>query len=350
LADRHHLFYRRVSSQLPTCLLGALLEVSRLGQQEKSSAIPGISRDDIYAVEVPLPPLPEQRRIVAKLEKLLGKVEACKQRLAKIPILLKRFRQSVLAAACSGRLTAAWREENPEAEPYDVQVVETHEELPPNWRATRLGSLTTHVTSGSRGWANYYSDSGSLFIRAQNINADFLNLADIAFVRPPHSAEGSRTRVRHHDILVTITGANVTRSALVKHPIEDAYVSQHVALVRLKDTRLSSFIFQAILSPAHGRNQLTAAAYGQGKPGLNLDNIKQVLIGIPPFAEQQEIVRRVEQLFSFADQIEARFTQARVQIDKLTPSLLARAFRGELVPQDPADEPAEKLLERIRKV
>ena len=90
------------------------------------------------------------------------------------------------------------------------------------------------------------------------------------------------------------------------------------------------------------------ATYGQGKPGLNLDNIRDVVVGLPPLAEQKEIVRRVEALFTLADKIEARLAKTQAQVDKLTPSLLAKAFRGELVPQDPNDEPAEKLLERIR--
>src|SRR6185295_13578744 len=109
--------------------------------------------------EVVVPPLGEQRRIVAKLTELLGKVDASQQRLAKIPVLLKRFRQSVLAAACSGRLTADWREENPDAEAYPVDAesdVESDEEFPLTWKAIRLGTLTTLVTSGSRGWAKYY--------------------------------------------------------------------------------------------------------------------------------------------------------------------------------------------------
>jgi len=285
------------------------------------------------------------------LEKLLGRVDASQQRLAKIPILLKRFRQSVLAAACSGRLTADWREENPGAEPYAVGAesdVEEDQEFPPNWKATRLGALTTLVTSGSRGWAKYYSDSGSTFIRAQNINSDFLNLDDIAFVRPPVSAEGLRTKVQQNDILVTITGANVTKSALVEKPLQDAYVSQHVALVRLRDVRIVKFLFHWIVSSAHGRKQLQDAAYGQGKPGLNLHNIRDVVVGFPPLAEQQEIVRRVESLFTVAGQVEARLRAAQRQVDALTPSLLARAFAGKLVPQDPNDEPADKLLERIR--
>jgi type I restriction enzyme, S subunit len=311
-----------------------------------------ISQPQVAAFEIPLAPLAEQRRILAKLEKLLGQVDTCRQRLAKIPVLLKRFRQSVLAAACSGRLTADWRAENPDGEPLAVDAeadVETAEDFPVDWRTTRLGELTTLVTSGSRGWARYYADSGSTFIRAQNINSDVLNLEDIAFVRPPTSAEGLRTKVQQHDILITITGANVTKSALVEMPLGDAYVSQHVALVRLRDVRLAKFLFHCIVSPAHARKQLHAATYGQGKPGLNLDNIRDVVVGLPPIAEQQEIVRRVEALFALADQIEARFEKARQQVEKLAPSLLAKAFRGELVPQDPNDEPAEKLLERIRR-
>src|SRR5439155_2021667 len=141
------------------------------------------------------------------------------------------------------------------------EAIESEEEFPTKWRATNLGRLTTLVTSGSRGWAKYYSDSGSIFIRAQNINSDFLNLDDIAFVRAPVSAEGLRTRVQQHDLLVTITGANVTKAALVDNQIGDAYVSQHVALVRLKDIRLGKFVFQSLISPAHGRKQLLATAY-----------------------------------------------------------------------------------------
>ncbi|HEU0038802.1 MAG TPA: restriction endonuclease subunit S, partial [Verrucomicrobiae bacterium] len=216
-----------------------------LNNNTRGTGIPHVDPEVFWNLEIPVAPLVEQRRIVAKLETLLGKVDASQQRLAKIPVLLKRFRQSVLAAACSGRLTADWREENPDAEPYPVETVESEEDFPATWRATRVGSLTTLVTSGSRGWAKYYSDSGSTFIRAQNINSDFLNLDDIAFVRPAVSAEGLRTKVQQHDILITITGANVTKSALVEKRIEDAYVSQHVALVRLKDNRLGKFLFHS---------------------------------------------------------------------------------------------------------
>jgi type I restriction enzyme S subunit len=333
-----------------------------------------LPKEQLLSTPIFLPPLPEQHRIVAKLEKLLHKVDACKERLEKIPTILKRFRQSILSAACSGRLTADWRMENlpspgaarhplPEGEgnhvlplPAEVSGVERKlredrgegGDLPEGWNITCINKLASYITSGSRGWAQYYADSGSIFIRAQNINSDFLDLSDVAYVNLPNKAEGLRTRVQLDDLLVTITGANVTKSARVIDRLDDAYVSQHVALVRLKDVRLSKFLFLVLVSPAHGRAQLLDAAYGQGKPGLNLENIRDVSVPLPTFPEQQEIVRRVEALFAIAARIEERYQKARVQVDKLTQSILAKAFRGELVPQDPDDEPASVLLERIR--
>lgn len=317
-------------------------------------------------LELIVPPLNEQRRIVAKLEKLLHRVDACKERLDKIPVILKRFRQSVLSAACSGRLTKDWREKNtrpltpspqgrgkkedaPQApSPLEGEGWGEGEGLPDEWQRCKLGDMHSHVTSGSRSWAKYYAVSGAIFIRAQNINADFLDLSDVAYVRLPNSAEGLRTKIQLNDLLVTITGANVTKSAIVLEKLDEAYVSQHVALVRLKEPDMSSFAFLCLISPSHGRAQLLKAAYGQGKPGLNLNNIRDIDISLPPLSEQHEIVRRVEALFKKADEIEARYKKAKAFVDKLTQSILAKAFRGELVPQEPDDEPASVLLERVK--
>jgi len=93
---------------------------------------------------------------------------------------------------------------------------------------------------------------------------------------------------------------------------------------------------------------LQTVAYGQGKPGLNLDNIREVIVAVPPLPEQHEIVRRVEALFKKADESEVRYKKAKTFVDRLTQSILAKAFRGELVPQDPNDEPASELLKRIK--
>jgi type I restriction enzyme S subunit len=121
-------------------------------------------------------------------------------------------------------------------------------------------------------------------------------------------------------------------------------VRQHAG----KNNCRRTFLYYSIISLSHGREQLQTAAYGQGKPGLNLENIRGVVVGLPPTSEQKEIVRRVQKLFKTADALEARYRTAKAHIDKLMQSILARAFRGELVPQDPNDEPASALLDRMR--
>ncbi|RLB91707.1 MAG: hypothetical protein DRH10_01230, partial [Deltaproteobacteria bacterium] len=101
---------------VPEYLLCAL-KILNLAGLDTSTAIPGLNRNDLYNRHIPLPPIAEQKRIVAKVEQLVARVNAARERLAKVPEILKRFRQSILAAACSGRLTADWRQKNPDVEP-----------------------------------------------------------------------------------------------------------------------------------------------------------------------------------------------------------------------------------------
>jgi type I restriction enzyme S subunit len=303
-------------------------------------------------MELPIPPLAEQKRIAEKLEAVLGRVDACRARLDRVPAILKRFRQSVLAAATSGQLTEDWRQTNSEESTKDAQaeIREITEKYfaPSSWELVSFDALANMITSGSRGWADYYSSSGATFIRAQNINSDRLNLEDVAYVALPKQAEGKRAIVERDDLLVTITGANVGKSARVQVDLAEAYISQHIALIKLKDQSLAAFLELFLWAENSGRDQMNESAYGGGKPGLNLQNIRELSVALPPLAEQAEIVRRVEALFAFADRIEARLSSAQKTVERLTPAVLAKAFRGELVPQDPADEPAAALLSRIQ--
>ena len=156
--------------------------------------------------------------------------------------------------------------------------------------------------------------------------------------------------------MITITGANVTKSALVDLELDEAYVSQHVALVRPVEPATARYLYLWTVSPRHGRAKLSSDAYGAGKPGLNLDNIKEMTLAMPPLEEQNEIARRVEALFKLADTIEKRVEAATKRADKLTQAILAKAFRGELVPTEAElarregrlYEPASALLERIK--
>lgn len=242
---------------------------SAIAEESAGIAIPNVNASKLKAIELPLPPLAEQKRIVTKVKELLAQVNAARNRLGKVPLILKRFRQAVLAAACSGHLTEEWRiGRNLEgtakglladiiskrkarmkelgiagySEPLQPDPSETRD-VPEEWALATVDQLTCLVTSGSRGWAKYYTDSGPLFIRAQDINTDRLVLDGAAHVKPPPNAEGRRTRVQFGDLLVTITGANVTKSALVGIDPVEAYVSQHVALVRPTDPEVWGFLY-----------------------------------------------------------------------------------------------------------
>jgi len=342
-----------------------------------------LTQTAMRCIPVSLPPASEQHRVVQRIEDLLRHVTVARDHLSRVPAILTRFRQAVLAAACSGRLTEDWRAHRasrtssaeflrailamrPErvkeqgvgairkpADPDGSQL----SDIPEEWAIASIDQVSCMVTSGSRGWAKYYAESGPLFIRAQDINTDRLQRDGIAHVEPPDNAEGRRTRVRLGDLLVTITGANVTKAALLDREIGESYVSQHVALVRPVDPSIGQFLYLWVVSPRHGRAKLLDDAYGAGKPGLNLDNIKETTLALPSLEEQQEIVRRVDALFKLADTIEMRVATAARRADKLTESILAKAFRGELVLTEAElarregreYEPASVLLERIKK-
>lgn len=327
-------------------------QFDHINKNPRGTGIPHVDPEIFWSLEVPIAPLPEQRRIVAKLEKLLHKVDTCKERLDRLPGILKRFRQSVLSAACSGRLTADWREKNKD-EALQKAVIPVNrnddEGLPEGWQTVLSGNLFSFVTSGSRGWAKYYSDDGPLFIRVGNLDHESIHfdLRYIQRVQPPKGTEGVRTRVQINDILISIT-ADVGMIALVPSGFEEAYINQHIALARPVEGYYSKYIAWYLTSQEGGLRQFQDLQRGATKVGLGLDDIKNVEIPLPPLPEQHEIVCRVEALFQKADEIEARYKKAKAFVDKLTQSILAKAFRGELVPQDPNDEPASKLLERIK--
>ncbi len=347
------------------------LKTLNLNTLDKSTAIPSLSRDDAYAADILIAPSNEQKRIVEKLELLLSELDKATQALQAAQEKLKNYRRAVLKAAVEGELSRAWREENKEGlEPaerllerilaerrrkwegtYKAPVEPKNgraDRIPEAWCNATLDQLTHQVTSGSRGWAEYYADEGAIFIRAQNINKDRLDLSDVAFVNLPGGVEGRRTRVHKGDLLITITGANVTKSAFVEVELDEAYVNQHVALVRPSFTQLSPYLYAYVVSPEHGRRHLEDAAYGAGKPGLNLTNIKELEVALPPEEEQCYIVEAINRQFSVADGLEEVIKLKLQQSESLRQSLLKKAFSGLLVPQDPNDEPASVLLERIR--
>jgi type I restriction enzyme, S subunit len=351
--------------------------------------ISNVSGGKLKTLELVIAPVAEQTRIVEKLEELLTGLDAGVAELKAAQKKLAQYRQSLLKAAVEGALTAQWRANNKPAEtgaqllerilqerrarweakqlakfkeqgkappkdwqkkyPEPVQPDTTDlPALPHGWVWSTLEQLTEFITSGSRGWADYYADAGATFIRSQNINKDRLDLADIAFVNPPVSAEGARTRVQKEDLLLTITGANVGKTARVDIEIDEAFVSQHVALLRTVDSSFSAYLHVFLITSAGGRGQLNKEAYGAGKPGLNLQQLSAVTVPLPSIQGIYELMKQVSKhLNSTTEQefaIAASFKQSTAQRQ----NILKAAFSGQLVPQDPSDEPASQLLARIR--
>ncbi len=318
----------------PAFLALYLKHFHALGMTERlqagSNNLRNLKVPDYLAIDIPLPPFPEQHRIVAKIEELFSELDAGTASLTRARAQLKTYRQVLLKAAFEDKLTAPWRAAGKP------------------WRQARLGDEITFLTSGSRGWADHYADQGEIFIRAQNLKHDRLDLTDIAYVQLPAGAtEGLRTRVQIGDVLVTITGANVTKTGIVNRNLGIAYVSQHVALCRPGPNLRPEFLYWYLLSETGGRRHLNAAAYGAGKPGLNLENIREVTLRLPCLEEQDEIIAHISALLSDEENISQTIHNELNRITALRQSILKRAFSGQLVPQDPADEPASALLARL---
>ena len=147
----------------------------------------------------------------------------------------------------------------------------------------------------------------------------------------PNNAEGTRTAVTKGDILITITGANVTKSALVKQLGEQAFVSQHVALLKPSLASVSTYLFTWVVSPEHGRKMLERWAYGAGKPGLSLNQVRGLPVALPPLAEQNQITAEVERRLSVIEELEAAVKANLTRADRLRQSTLTAAFSGRLL-------------------
>ena len=221
-------------------------------------------------------------------------------------------------------------------------------ELPEGWTWASVEQLTLLITSGSRGWAKFYASSGVLFIRSQDISTDKLDLLEVAKVQLPAEIEGARTLVERDDVLLTITGANVGKCAHVTIDLEETYVSQHVALIRPVDRSLGAYLHLYLTSLTGGRKQLLDVAYGAGKPGLNLQQVASVILPLPLEVEINKIVAEVNLALAAIDEQERAIELSLKQAEAQRKNILKAAFSGHLVPQNPNDEPASLLLERIK--
>lgn len=195
------------------------------------------------------------------------------------------------------------------------------------WTQTNLGSLLTFITSGGRGWSDYYSDQGARFIRSFDVQMNYIGNEDIVFVKPPQNAEAERTRIQKNDVLLTITGSKIGRVATAPQSVAGSYISQHVAILRLDETLVNPTYLAFFLSSENGgQQQINKAQYGQSKPGLNFERIKKFTIPLPPLALQDKFAELLEK----TEGLKPQYQQSLSEFENLYASLSQRAFKGEL--------------------
>lgn len=283
--------------------------------------------------EIYLPPLNEQIRIANKLDSILAKVDKAQARLEKIPTILKRFRQSVLAAATSGELTREWREENVFSEWLSVKLIDVVQAKPRNGNSPK--------------GVDYETDVKNLTLSAVTKGYFVENKYKYVDLNVP---KDSYLWVKNGDLLIQRANSleYVGVSALYEGE-DDLYIYPDLIMkCRANNKVEAKYLHYSLLSEKvrqYFRDNATGTSGNM--PKINQGVVSSAPINLPGLEEQKEIVRRVESIFSLSDGVEKKYTEARRRIDRLTQSLLAKAFRGELVPQDPNDEPADQLLKRI---
>jgi type I restriction enzyme, S subunit len=256
----------------------------------------------------------------------------------------------VLAAACSGRLTADWR---------DGEDLAGAADLPEGWAWREAGDYYSDAGYGTSVKCDRVETDGIPVLRIPNIASGMLNLEDLKYAHVPER-EIAHQFLEEDDIIVCRTNGSLAligRAAVIPQlPRQHAFASYLIRL-RLDPQRLLPQYLHICLSAPLGREHIEERARTTaGQFNLNLGILREFTIPVPPLAEQHEIVRRVEALFKLSDAIERRVAAATARADQLTQAILARAFRGELVPTEAElarregrpYEPASTLLERIR--
>jgi len=192
-----------------------------------------------------------------------------------------------------------------------------------------------------------YLSSGIPLVRISNLSGGQVNFKENTVFLPVEFVdEYDRFLLRDGDILMALSGATTGKMAVYRLQ-EMALLNQRVGRFHILDQNTCDSGYMSLLASISGQTILKKA-YSAAQPNISPSEIEAMLTPLPPLKEQREIVRRVQELFAWADSLEARYQKARAHFDKLAQATLAKAFRGELVPQDPNDEPASELLARIR--
>jgi len=275
----------------------------------------GINSEFAKEVYIPLATKEEQQQIVEKLDAILPKIRKVKERLEKIPDLLKKFRQSVLSAACTGKLTEDWRSEN---------------SIEYKWERSTLKDVAYKISTGPFGTMLHNSDyiaNGIPVINPINIKANRIT-PDFNFcISTEMVSKLSKYKLQKNDIILARRG-DLSKCGIVSETEENWIAGTGTFFIR---THMNPFYFRMNYQNRNTQGILNHNSIGSTMPNLNQGILGKIEIFVPSLKEQNEIVRRVDELFAHADSLETKYKKTMERIEKIEQSVLAKAFRGEFV-------------------
>ncbi len=344
--------------------------VRELSAKATGSTFEAVSGSSVRAHRIPVAPLPEQHRIVAEIEKQFTRLDAGVAALRRAQANLKRYRASVLKAACEGKLVpteaelaradgreyesgaallerilverrASWAGRGKYKEP-SAPEMSGLPELPEGWCWATVEQLVSSrpysITDGPFGSnlkTEHYTDSGPRVIRLQNIG-DGKYIDEVAHISQEHFDRLQKHRVFANDLVIAGFGDNPPRACIIPDSLGPAIVKADCIRFKPHDDIVTRYL-NAALNSDPVRKRTKGMVHGVGRPRLNLGEIKSIVLPVPPVAEQQRIVAEVERRLSIIDELEAVVAANLQRAARLRQAVLQRAFSGELIDRDESD-------------
>lgn len=316
--------------------------VTEMSNRVQGVVYPAIRPKDIESFSLPLPPKPEQERVVSELDKQFTRLDVAEKVLRQAQVKLSQYKAAVLKAACEGRLVPT------EAELARVEGSSTE---PKDWASATIGEVSTVVTKGSSpNWQGFrYEKHGIIFLRSQNVGWGYLNLGDVVFLPLSFNVKEKRSILQAGDVLLNIVGASIGRATVASEAVAGANINQAVALIRVDpEVMHPKFLLLCLLSPSM-QVRINSEKVDVARANLSLGDIRALRVPLPPISEQVRIVAEFERRSAILQSVESAVCRDLIKANNLRGVILRHAFRGKLTVQETKDEPASVLLERIRK-
>ena len=296
-----------------------------------------------------IPPLNEQRRIVEKIESEFAKIDEGLEHLQQAKEQIKQYRQSVLKSAFEGKLTT----QNPDDESAESLLQKINpkanfihnDKLPQGWIECLIKDIAKNIQYGYTESANK-DKVGPRFLRITDIQNDNVNWDLVPYCKIDDNIK-SKYLLKNGDFVFARTGATVGKSYLIDNLKEEAVYASYLIRIRFYDISFTKYV-KYYFQTSNYWNQISENKVGIGQPNVNGTVLSNLRIPFPPLNEQKRIVEEIEKRFAVADEVEKVVEQNIEKAKQLKQSILKKAFEGRLVPQDPTDEPASILLEKIK--